>query len=410
MPAAWAGGSPVEIGDASSYELGTRWRAEETVTITHIAITAGAGEVSHAGRRARLWSAAGVELAYADLPTDLPTGRSEHELSVPVTRTAGMVFVTSYSSYGNYSALTGAPLAVDVPSTDGAVTALADGTGGAGNGVYNQGNPGSFPSTGGNGTYYGVDLTYVLGAGGNTAPEITQLTAVAAGATVTATIVATDEEGLTGAAYRIDWGDGSPPTTGTTSAQHTYTRSGLYAVLASVTDSGGLSDHAAVPVDVDVPDSELQEIDSAVIVDAVASHALALGLFESVNRAEPTGEPSRAGITAAVWVQAIAPYPAASGLRLTSARLQLSIRLYRRAEVLPGDEIDPDMLRAVDRLIAAYSRSFTLGGAVRNVDLLGAAGTPLSAEAGWVEFGSTSYRVMTVTLPLILSNVWEQVP
>jgi hypothetical protein len=78
---------------------------------------------------------------------------------------------------------------------------------------------------------------------GNTAPEVTALALSADGLTVTAAITATDAETLVGAAYLIDWQDGT--TTPAAGGSHTYASAGLKAVLASVTDSAGLSDYRA---------------------------------------------------------------------------------------------------------------------------------------------------------------------
>lgn len=89
--------------------------------------------------------------------------------------------------------------------------------------------------------------------GGNTSPSITTLTVSAAGANATATITATDAESLTGATYVVDWGDGNTSSGSGTSYTHTYATSGTYAVLASVTDSGGLSGYKAAPLRVSVP-------------------------------------------------------------------------------------------------------------------------------------------------------------
>lgn len=153
-------------------------------------------------------------------------------------------------------------------------------------------------------------------------------------------------------------------------------------------------------------------LNTQAIVDQVASHAAATGHFERVNQHEPASSPGH-GLTAAVWVSRIHPVARASGLAATSARLALLIRVYSSDTQEPRDAIDPVMMDAVDALLAAYSGDFELGGQVRNVDLLGAHGVGLSAEAGYqpvrTESGATvTYRVMTITLPLIINDVWAQ--
>ncbi|MFI1728184.1 hypothetical protein ACH40E_02875 [Streptomyces acidicola] len=149
-------------------------------------------------------------------------------------------------------------------------------------------------------------------------------------------------------------------------------------------------------------------LDIRTILSAVESHALASGYFTAVNGHEPISPPT-SGITAAVWVEQIGPARGGSGLASTSTRLALYVRLYSSLVQEPADAIDPDLMTALDALMAAYSGDFTLGGLVREVDLLGAYGDPLSARAGYLAEGGAEYRVFTIALPLIVSDLWEQV-
>lgn len=148
-------------------------------------------------------------------------------------------------------------------------------------------------------------------------------------------------------------------------------------------------------------------IDGAGIMGAVADHALRSGLFERVNGHEPKNAPGN-GLTAAVWVDYVGPV-LSSGLATTSARLVLNVRIYSSMLQDPQDAIDPNIIAAVDDLFEAYSGDFDLGGRVRNVDLLGSSGTALSAQAGYLEQDRKNFRVMTITLPVIVNDAWEQV-
>lgn len=141
-------------------------------------------------------------------------------------------------------------------------------------------------------------------------------------------------------------------------------------------------------------------------VDAVASHALAVGVFDAVNGNEPKTAPGQ-GITAAVWLDRIEPVK--SGLKSTSVRLVFNIRLYTNMLAEPQDMIDVNLIAAVDILLEAYSGDFTLNDTIRSVDLLGATGAGLSAQAGYIDQDNKKYRVVTVTLPLIVNDVWDQV-
>jgi hypothetical protein len=149
-------------------------------------------------------------------------------------------------------------------------------------------------------------------------------------------------------------------------------------------------------------------LDTTGMLDSIVSHAMRLGLFERVNTSEPKNSPGN-GLTAAVWLQMVSPVAAASGLAATSARVEFMLRIYSNMLQEPQDAIDPEILSAVDVLMGAYSGDFDLGGTVRNVDLLGAHGVGLSAVAGYLSVDNKMFRVVDVTLPLIVNDVWEQV-
>lgn len=140
---------------------------------------------------------------------------------------------------------------------------------------------------------------------------------------------------------------------------------------------------------------------------AMQDHALESGLFETVNGHEPKRAPGT-GLTAAVWSQSIAPSPESSGLRATTGVLVFNLRIYQNMLMNPQDAIDPAVLGAVDYLMGAYSGDFSLGGLIKNVDLLGYSGTALSAMAGYLSQDSKLYRVMTLNVPLIINDIWDQ--
>lgn len=141
---------------------------------------------------------------------------------------------------------------------------------------------------------------------------------------------------------------------------------------------------------------------------AIVSHALACGQFEQVNGHEPANAPGN-GMVAAVWADRIVPIRS-SGLAATSVRVSFSIRVYTPMTATPADAIDPQVLAAAAALMDAYSGDFELGGEARHVDLLGAHGVPMQAQAGYLNQDERQFRVMTITLPIIFDDVWEQTP
>lgn len=139
------------------------------------------------------------------------------------------------------------------------------------------------------------------------------------------------------------------------------------------------------------------------------SHAQKLGHFEQVLGHEPLSAPT-AGLTYAVWVADVAPVPARSGLNSVSVRLEMAGRVLHRADSFPQDDIDVTVTAAVDALMGAYCGDFELGGAVANVDLLGAHGASLRTRFGFTRLDTTTYRVAALTIPLILNDVWTEAP
>jgi hypothetical protein len=405
----WGGADPVEAADLDDYELGTQYRANADITLTHARVWTGAGEVNLTNRRARVWSLAGAQLGIATLPDDLATGWSTHAYDTPIEIASGGGFIASFSTGGNEGALPGA-LTSAVDSSDGNLTAVAAVNGTYGNGIYNL-NHGSFPNTGsGNQSFYGADVAYTVGIGGNTAPVVTALTANAAGAVVTATVAYTDAETLVGATARFAWGDDTADTVvtyPTISAQHTYTTSDLYAVLVTVTDASGATDTAAEPVQVVVPSSEVLPLRAVEILNAVVTHALRLGYFDSVNQHDP-GNPTGYGLSAAIWVTKLSPIRS-SGLGISSARLALIVRISSNLSQKPGDAIDPNIIAAASALMGAYIGNFTLGGLIRHVDVHGAHGPGLDCDIGYRPVDENRYRTAVIALPLVINDLWEQV-
>ena len=147
------------------------------------------------------------------------------------------------------------------------------------------------------------------------------------------------------------------------------------------------------------------------LFDAVESHALASGWFDQVNTAEPKSAPGN-GVSCAIWLQRIGPAPAASGLAATSTRVELAVRIYTSMIAEPVDMIDPNLTAAALALMEDYTGDFALSNVtavtVLDVDLLGTHGTPLSAEAGYINQDGTVYRVITVTVPIIVADIWTQ--
>jgi hypothetical protein len=142
----------------------------------------------------------------------------------------------------------------------------------------------------------------------------------------------------------------------------------------------------------------------------IMSLAMASGEFVSIAGHEPVNPPEN-GLTGGLWLQHIGPARDVSGLSETAARVEFLLRIYiPTAGTSPDqlDSIDPSIGTATAIVIGALSGDFTLDGEVFAVDLLGAWGAPLDGRAGWARVGEQQVRVMDITVPLILDNVWTQ--
>lgn len=144
------------------------------------------------------------------------------------------------------------------------------------------------------------------------------------------------------------------------------------------------------------------------LVSAVESVSMATGLFRRVNFHEPKSAPGN-GLTNAIWAQSIEPLGGASGLDVTSGYVVVTSRIYLNMLVKPEDDMDPALMSAATTLIGAYSADFTLGGTVRNIDLLGEYGQSLRADAGYLQLNDGMYRIYSITIPCIVNDMWAQI-
>jgi len=149
---------------------------------------------------------------------------------------------------------------------------------------------------------------------------------------------------------------------------------------------------------------------SAAVFNSLVSHVAATGLFRRVNTAEPKSAPSDSGLTSAIWMDRVLPYGSGSGLQRTTAVTVYMIRIYNNMLEEPTDAIDPAVLAATDTIMTALHGDFELGGNAMAVDIFGMSGVGLSAQAGYINQDNRLFRVMDITVPVIVSDAWTQTP
>lgn len=146
----------------------------------------------------------------------------------------------------------------------------------------------------------------------------------------------------------------------------------------------------------------------AAILDAVASHARATGFFSEVLTHEPKSAPQSG--TCCVFLAKIVPYRERSGLASVSALVLFTVRLYANFLQEPQDNVDRDLVIAGDALISSYATDIDLGDENREVDLLGMAsgGVGVAGDMGYINHDSKIFRVLDISLPVIVNDVWTE--
>lgn len=142
------------------------------------------------------------------------------------------------------------------------------------------------------------------------------------------------------------------------------------------------------------------------VLDPIISHGKALGRLDVVTGHEPKSAP-RGKLSAAVWVQSTDPVTS-SGLNSSSIRIVVQARIYASMTSEPQDAIDPDMTNAAIEWVARLNGDLDLGGAARTIDVRAIHGVGLGAQAGYIEQDGRLFRVYTLTIPVLVNDVWTE--
>lgn len=130
-------------------------------------------------------------------------------------------------------------------------------------------------------------------------------------------------------------------------------------------------------------------------------------MFTKVNLHEPKNAPGK-GLVCVVFLDEIGPVPQESGQSTTTGRVVFKARIFLPMLTKPEDMIDQNIGHAAGKIIEVLSGDIDLQDNVKYVDLLGATGTPLSAKGGYLTIDQTMFRIMDVTIPLIINDIWNQ--
>ena len=137
---------------------------------------------------------------------------------------------------------------------------------------------------------------------------------------------------------------------------------------------------------------------------ALESHALSLGVFRRVNTHDSENAPGE-GLSCSIILGPIAASGAMSGLGSVSGTITFLVMVWNSMMQKPLDGVDPAILTAVSTLLNEYSGNFTLGGTVRNIDLLA-----LRSEPVYVEQEGKQFRVERISLRIVIDDLWVMSP
>jgi hypothetical protein len=134
---------------------------------------------------------------------------------------------------------------------------------------------------------------------------------------------------------------------------------------------------------------------------AIQSMAQELGIFEGVDLHDPWSPPG-SRLFCSINLGTIRPV-LSSGLAAVSGQVALIIRIWSSAIQKPLDNIDPEVLAATCSLMGALAGGFTLGGTVRDVDVMA-----MSAQPAYVDFEGKPFRVVEISLPIVINDMFSE--
>jgi hypothetical protein len=143
------------------------------------------------------------------------------------------------------------------------------------------------------------------------------------------------------------------------------------------------------------------------IQDEIISIAQRSGFFDSTQGHESKNAPGN-GIHFEVVYDG--KRPAKSGLSRTSVVVTYLCRVACSMTREPLDAIDVDLCNAADAIWDGVHGGYEFDNItnVRCGDLMGSEGTPMTDKSGYITYGSTQYRVIEITLPIIINDCYNQ--
>lgn len=146
---------------------------------------------------------------------------------------------------------------------------------------------------------------------------------------------------------------------------------------------------------------------AAGILRALLTHAKVLGVFDAARIVEPKVAPPPK-LCFWVWTNTLGAAGSGSGLASTAADFQVFARITHPAISKPEDAAELAIVGAADSYLGRLCGDLTLGGLVRNIDVLGEQNEPIIWRFGYLTVGDTQYRIADLTVPCLINDAWTQ--
>lgn len=141
-------------------------------------------------------------------------------------------------------------------------------------------------------------------------------------------------------------------------------------------------------------------------LSAIASHISRSGYASDVQIGEPVSPPEiNDKVFAAIFMNAASVVELTLG---TTIELHtVTVRLMKRAAFAQGDDasaVEEELALVVSQVSSNLIGEFDLGGTIRAIDVGGQYGTGVSAAWGYTNISSVIFRVVDITVPLIVDD------
>ena len=136
-------------------------------------------------------------------------------------------------------------------------------------------------------------------------------------------------------------------------------------------------------------------------LQAISDYIQKSGYVQKSTIGEPKAPPSEP-VSAAVFLDSVAV--AALTLNGTIEVHTVTLRLYMDMLGDPTEDIEFGMAEVVSNISSDLLGEYDLGASIRNVDAAGMHGSPLRATWGYVDVGGKMFRIVDMSIPLIVDD------